>query len=439
MKAPQNMYTHSHSSFPISQWEESVVSFWITACFLVGGIVSLILPWAFILVWTSRILVWGLFGPHMKFLDMHLQAKGQTDNVLLENFKKESLSARIRRQEAVKLGDMKCLAFGKYSTRVPSHNLSRHFDRPLPGSFARLHNRTQTKMIVAPHGVPGQQLFGAILPRTESEAVLYEKKLPELRNLQSKLELCIKSIKDSEHCSLLKKLKSRNAQDEGLPAEEGYELISYRSDSVNVPSDETETRLQLTDETLLSLSPNSNLAVLHKERKASSSRRRSSTFRGGFELIDVDEGEGDDKHHNRDSQMASSMNIGDSSFLTWDPELKLAVLETVEDHAAVARPVFLKHTQSWSAGDAIVSRSTARRLPTLIEIDGEVEVVLGLPQREEASTDDRTDDDDDGGGDIDLFATDIKGDEQQLNDKVSAIWREEAIETKESTNQDIAA
>lgn len=40
----------------ILTWEEGILSFWITATFLVVGLVSLMLPWSFILLWTGRIM-----------------------------------------------------------------------------------------------------------------------------------------------------------------------------------------------------------------------------------------------------------------------------------------------------------------------------------------------------------------------------------------------
>ena len=86
----------------------------------------------------------------------------------MENFKKESQSARIRRQEAVKLRDMKCLAFGKFITLVPAHNLSRHYDRPHARSFAKLHT-DENDIKMAPQGILWQQLFGVFLPRTERD------------------------------------------------------------------------------------------------------------------------------------------------------------------------------------------------------------------------------------------------------------------------------
>ena len=110
----------------IVTWEESVVSFWMTAGFLLAGIVSLILPWTFLLTWIGRLIVWGLFGPHMKIVDLALRANKKHDTVLkklIDNFDVQSITARIRREEALQLKDMKRLAFGKYSIQVPSFNL----------------------------------------------------------------------------------------------------------------------------------------------------------------------------------------------------------------------------------------------------------------------------------------------------------------------------
>jgi hypothetical protein len=110
----------------IVTWEEGVVSFWITAGFLLAGIVSLLLPWTFLLTWTGRLIVWGLLGPQMKVVDLILHANKKNDATLrelIEKFDVQSKIARIRREEALKLKDMKCLAFGEYSIQVPSFNL----------------------------------------------------------------------------------------------------------------------------------------------------------------------------------------------------------------------------------------------------------------------------------------------------------------------------
>ena len=65
-------------------------------------------------------------GPHMKLFDLFLRANEKKDgslNDLMRNFDMQSNSARIRREEALKVKDMKEVAFGKYSVQVPSFNL----------------------------------------------------------------------------------------------------------------------------------------------------------------------------------------------------------------------------------------------------------------------------------------------------------------------------
>jgi hypothetical protein len=112
----------------IVTWEESVVSFWITAGFLSAGILALLLPWPFILKWTGRIVVWGFFGPHMKLVDLNLRANDKKDGALrqlMKNFDVQSNLARLRREEAMKVKDIKVIAFGRYSIQVPSFDLGK--------------------------------------------------------------------------------------------------------------------------------------------------------------------------------------------------------------------------------------------------------------------------------------------------------------------------
>lgn len=112
----------------IVTWEESVVSFWITAIFLGSGLVSMMLPWTFILKWTGRIVVWGFLGPHMKLVDIYFRANQKKDGKLqqlVQNFDVQSNVLRLRREEALKAKDIKSIAFGQYSTQVPSFNLGK--------------------------------------------------------------------------------------------------------------------------------------------------------------------------------------------------------------------------------------------------------------------------------------------------------------------------
>ena len=221
----------------IVTWEESIVSFWITACFLAAGLVSLLLPWAFILTWTSRLVVWGLLGPHMMIVDALINDNSKEEKSLaeaIEKFKSESRSARIRRQEAVKLRDIKCLTFGKYVTLVPSFNLSSHYDRPLPSSFAVYQGDEKEESITwSKYSVPGQQFFGVIVPRTEVELQQYKKELPVLEEMRVSVDRCVQDILESESCELLKRLKMNmtSREERNMPRSVGYEMISLDDSS----------------------------------------------------------------------------------------------------------------------------------------------------------------------------------------------------------------
>lgn len=169
----------------ILTWEESIVSFLVTATFLSAGLVALLLPWGFILTWAGRIIAWGFLGPHMKLVDLFLRANEKKDGKLknlIKNFDMQSNNARLSREEALKVKDMKEVAFGTYSVQVPSFNLSRHYDRPLPQSSSRVYRkappcrnvRNNLRVSMAGLGrqdmlIPGQQLYGAMIPRPEYE------------------------------------------------------------------------------------------------------------------------------------------------------------------------------------------------------------------------------------------------------------------------------
>merc|ERR1711972_40297 len=58
-----------YANFIIS-WEESYIAFWITTACLLSSFVFLFVPWGFIIQWLARIIVWGVFGPWMKLVDI---------------------------------------------------------------------------------------------------------------------------------------------------------------------------------------------------------------------------------------------------------------------------------------------------------------------------------------------------------------------------------
>jgi C2 domain len=107
----------------IVTWEESIVSFWITAVLLAVGVTTMFLPWRFLLTWIGRAVVWCFLGPHMKIVDLY--QKGRKNDGALDAFVQQFDVARLRREEALKKQDIKSIAFGKYSTQVPSFNIGR--------------------------------------------------------------------------------------------------------------------------------------------------------------------------------------------------------------------------------------------------------------------------------------------------------------------------
>jgi hypothetical protein len=225
----------------ILTWEESVVSFWVTASFLCAGLFGLILPWGFILTWTGRIVVYGLFGPHMKLVDLYLRANQQENHALKEltcKFHIQSNIARRRREEALKIKDMKELAFGKYSVQVPSFNLSRHFDRPLPDSssvvckdFAKLCRQNGHPMSVVTDvhkdpWIPGQHLYGMMIPRPEEDEKVYRAEAVIGERVLKQFQDRVREIKDAEGLSEYEQnqLLKLGVRPNSIPMSFGYEV-----------------------------------------------------------------------------------------------------------------------------------------------------------------------------------------------------------------------
>jgi hypothetical protein len=352
----------------IVTWEEGAVSFWITFTFLAAGLVSLLLPWVFILQWGSRILVWGLFGPHMMLLDLWLRSEGKDEAALqkaVENFKKDSWIARTRRQEALKLRDMKCIAFGKYITLIPSHNLSRHFDRPIASSSAKLHIPSQQKEKIAPFGIPGQQLFGAILPRSECDAIQCQNELDKLPDIYTEVIDCIKEIKESENESFLHKVlsKLRDDVDDDNSYSNGYEIISSNSANMSPDKEKEDIDVDMDDEINVQIVQTNNLNASTKK-----------------ELTVV--------HNDNDPMPGYPMRRTSTVQASCLSAEIFAFPEVSRKESNLIR------TQSWSVGDN-VNKLPRRHNPTEMEVDedrecGDVEIVLSplSPIREDPSLED---------------------------------------------------
>ncbi|KAI2512699.1 Protein kinase C conserved region 2 [Fragilaria crotonensis] len=229
-------------------WEESILSFWISALFLGAGLVSLLLPWVFILTWTGRIVVYGLFGPHMKIVDLWLRAnKSDELEQIMNAFDAKKQIVRIRREQALKVRAVKCLRFGKLITQVPAFNLARHYDRPLPSSTAKVIRKAPA--IECTSVLAGQQLYGDMIPRLEdkyqSNEALALERMEKLSRVETRLTLMQAAAKLSggvrRHRHL--RLKQASSPDETAPCEVGYELVQVGDKSHSQLMMPTETEL----------------------------------------------------------------------------------------------------------------------------------------------------------------------------------------------------
>jgi hypothetical protein len=167
-------------------WEEAYFSFWIASGSVVLAVACLFVPWFFIIKWTSRIIVWLVFGPWMKLLDVFYfsNLKAETDEERDGREFEERIQrrlatteaaskARVIREDAAKMRDMKKYMFGKFSLKVPVIKQDRYFDRPLPESSATPHKEksmTLAELAMQEAGynrtrLPGQTLVGDMIPK----------------------------------------------------------------------------------------------------------------------------------------------------------------------------------------------------------------------------------------------------------------------------------
>jgi hypothetical protein len=127
-------------------WDESYGAFFITNGCVLGGLALIWVPWAYIMRWLLRVVVWVVLGPWMKLVDIfYVQklAKRSKGEVLADRIKTRGLGVvlakrarMIRREDAMKLKALKRYMFGKYIARVPRFKEYRFRDVPLQVSTA---------------------------------------------------------------------------------------------------------------------------------------------------------------------------------------------------------------------------------------------------------------------------------------------------------------
>jgi len=207
-------------------WEESATSFWIALIFLSSGLVALLLPWRFLLYHVCRIICWVFLGPHMKLVDVYVNAPAYDDTKASKEFRKQSRLARMRREEAIKLKDLKCLAFGEYVTLIPAFNLPRHYDRPLHDSFATYvppSTVREDSKTPCTSRVPGQQFYGSMVPHTKAGLATLEEDAKISKARLTALEEQVARLRSIEN-HLSSQAASSMYMDSDLPEDLGYEI-----------------------------------------------------------------------------------------------------------------------------------------------------------------------------------------------------------------------
>merc|ERR1711862_898329 len=179
-------------------WQSSYVSFWVTFTSLVLFLVFLIIPWAFIITWVMRILVWTLLGPWMKLVDWYYykpleqlsesdQAiqKEQTRKMRQEAYDKVLENYKVAEEDAVKLRAMKMRMFGDYVVSVPHFHLPMLADNPLPESSAKYYDESSMQKGLKPIHICGQHLVGTMIPIPADEALIIAAKEEEEKKKKS--------------------------------------------------------------------------------------------------------------------------------------------------------------------------------------------------------------------------------------------------------------
>ena len=116
-------------------WEESYIAFLITTSLYLLAILCLFVPWGWLILWTTRILVWTFLGPWMMCVDIfwHSYFKQKLQEMKEEGEKAQQeqldllkMQARTAREDAKKLKVLKKAMFGAYISNVPTFKTSRY-------------------------------------------------------------------------------------------------------------------------------------------------------------------------------------------------------------------------------------------------------------------------------------------------------------------------
>jgi hypothetical protein len=149
-------------------WEASDHAFWISFTFICVGVVSLFIPWFFLLKWTMRCAVVLLLGPQNKLIDLFLMEQSD-DKKVRQMLEQRMFRARCHQEDAGKLKAFRHVLYGKFSTAVPTILWTPHIDRPLPESYANMLPTEAANLCGSDPYIPGQNLYGLMIPRPHKE------------------------------------------------------------------------------------------------------------------------------------------------------------------------------------------------------------------------------------------------------------------------------
>jgi len=157
----------------VIMWDECYITFWLTVVCLLVSFLFLFLPWGWLLLWSTRIVVWLFTGPWMKLIDrlyfteekIKMREKGRSEarDAIIE---KRETEVRIKKENVKKLKDIRKKMFGKYAVNVPRFKLDHYKDVPLFASYAKEYqDNSETKQSVTSVNLTGQQLLGDMIPK----------------------------------------------------------------------------------------------------------------------------------------------------------------------------------------------------------------------------------------------------------------------------------
>jgi hypothetical protein len=171
----------------------------------------------------------------------------RTFSQIHRKFKEQYKDARKKGEEALKMKAMRVFRFGQYIAKVPRKYSAKHYDYPLPDSYAK-------HIALAPYPEPknitvvgAQYLQGEMIPLTEDEAqeIALEKK--KLSNFATESKAQIAREKRNIESSLLEPLLEgteveNDSSDEDLNAFLSFDSSSAENDDTD---DKSDTRMKL--------------------------------------------------------------------------------------------------------------------------------------------------------------------------------------------------